>query len=86
MSTHNTTINNAVSTHDTDIKNAVSTHDTDIKQELTDIKNLLGNLQGSVDANFAALLEVVRLLHTPSGMRESDLPACDGEACVWSRR
>lgn len=95
LTTHDTDIKSALNTHDTDIKNVVSIHDTDIKTALsthdTDIKALLANIQAGVDANGAKLdillarqLEVIRLLHTPQGLRTSDVPACDGGPCSWN--
>lgn len=95
LGTHDTAITSQLTLHDADIKNVVSIHDTDLKAALnthdTDIKALLANVQAGVDANGARLdillarqLEVIRLLHTPQGLRTTDVPACGGAACVWN--
>lgn len=95
LATHDTEIKGNLTIHDTEIKGNLTIHDTTIKGALathdTDIKALLVTLQETVDANSGKLdtllerqLEVVRLLHTPQGRRDSDIPACNGEACDWS--
>lgn len=93
---HDTDIKSGLATHDAEIKSAVLIHDTDIKSALathdSDVKALLANVQAGVNANGARLdlllerqLEVVRLLHTPQGMRSTDIPACEGGPCSWNR-
>lgn len=63
--------------HDANIDLDLATHDADIKA-------LLDGLQGAVDENTQRLGDVIRLLHTPQGQRESDTPVCDGEPCDWN--
>jgi hypothetical protein len=83
-----------LSTHDTDIKTVISLHDINIDSDLAthdaDIKNLLAAIQATVSENGQKLdtllerqLEAIRLLHTPSGRRESEVPACNGGPCDW---
>ena len=97
LTNHNTALTNhntALTNHDINIDGDLKAHDTNIDTDLaqhdTDIKALLANVQAGVDANGARLdillarqLEVLRLLHTPEGRRATDVPACDGEDCVW---
>ena len=85
LTVHDADIKNNLNIHDTDIKNDLSTHDTDIKSQLSthdaDVKTLLVALQGSVDILLARQLEVIRLLHTPQGQRNTTVPACEGAGC-----
>lgn len=85
LSVHDTTVKTIINTHDTTMKEEVGAHDTDIKLLLADIQTKLEVLQATADTNGAVLLEVVRLLHTPSGKRTSDVPACNGADCEWNR-
>lgn len=67
------------------LKNQLSAHDASIQFLLAahdlDVKTLLAFLQAGVDDNHEAILETIRLLHTPAGQRRSDFPACDGGGC-----
>jgi hypothetical protein len=62
----------------------VAQHDAEIRSEISDLRTRLVNLEAAVSEVQNALLEVVRLLHTPNGERESDLQACGGEDCTWN--
>ena len=97
VSTHDTDLKAALSTHDTDLKAVVSTHDADLKVLVSthdsEIKALLANIQAGVNANsdkldilMARQLETIRLLHTPQGRRDSNVPACSGDSCDWPER
>ena len=90
LTVHDTDIKNNLNIHDTDIKNDLSAHDTDIKTQLsthdTDVKTLLVALQGSVDILLARQLEVIRLLNTPQGQRNTTVPACEGAGCDFPEK
>jgi hypothetical protein len=64
---HDAAIRNLIATHDAEIKAAVAQHDMDIKA-------LLMNLQ-------AGQQEIIRLLLTPQGLRQSDFGDCAGSGC-----
>ena len=92
---HDTAVKNALTTHDGDVKTALTVHDTDVKNAIgthdTAVQSRLDGVQSGVDTNKELLqvvlerqLEVIRLLHTPQGQRESDVPACDGVPCTWN--
>lgn len=46
-----------------------------------DINERFDILEAKIDALDTKLDEVLRLLHTPPGLRETDIPACEGLAC-----
>ena len=81
---HDTDINANLATHDETVKQDISTHDNDIKLLLSDVLSRLEVLQITANTNSAMLLEVVRLLHTPSGRRNTEVPACNGGPCSWN--
>lgn len=62
----------------------VSQHDSEIKAEISDLRTRLVSLEADVGEVQDGLLEVVRLLHEPSGVRQSELEACEGETCTWN--
>lgn len=57
-----------------------------IEQHDEDIKKLLAAVQDGLNQNYNALLDVVRLMHTPLGRRMSRLPACGGKECKFPYR
>jgi hypothetical protein len=58
----------------------------DLDQHDVKITNLLTILQESADANHDALLEIIRLLHTPTGRRTSEFPACNDGPCDFAEK
>lgn len=90
LSVHDVDIKTGLDEHDIRINNNLNTHDADIKLQLethdTEVKALLVALQGAVDVLLARQLEVVRLLHTPQGKRDTDVPACNGTGCDWPNK
>lgn len=46
-----------------------------------DINDRFDTLEAKIDALDSKLDEVLRLLHTPPGLRETEVPACQGLAC-----
>lgn len=46
-----------------------------------DINDRFDTLEAKIDALDSKLDEVLRLLHTPPGLRETEVPACQGVAC-----
>lgn len=92
---HDTAIKNALAAHDGEVKAVLTVHDTDIKNVIgahdAAVQSRLEDVQSGVDTNTELLqvvlerqLEVIRLLHTPQGQRESDVPACGGGPCTWN--
>jgi len=53
------------------------THDEEVQAKLDE-------LIGKVDLVLARQLESIRLIHTPNGLRSTDVPACDGGPCTWN--
>jgi hypothetical protein len=41
-------------------------------------------VQAKLDLLLARQLETIRLIHTPNGLRSTDVPACDGGPCTWN--
>jgi hypothetical protein len=83
LAAHDTAISNQVAAHHVAISNQITTHDTEIKA-------LLGNIQGTVDENqrlikvtMSRQLEILRLLITSEGQRElnMDVLSCTGDDC-----
>jgi hypothetical protein len=94
LAIHDTNITNRLATHDADIKALLTQHDADMKQLLAqhdeDIKARLDHVQATVNENqrlinvtMSRQLEVLRLLITPSGLRElnPDVLSCTGPDC-----
>jgi hypothetical protein len=59
-----------------EIFDRVEKHDKDINDRLDDIEKTLKTIGDRQ-------LEIIRLLMTPQGQRQTDEPACDGEPCDW---
>jgi hypothetical protein len=57
--------------HDADLKALLAQHDTDIKAILA---SMLATIAGNQ-------FEIIRLLNTPTGRRETTVAACDGGPC-----
>lgn len=53
------------------------THDVEVQAKLDELIE-------KVDLVIARQLETIRLLHTPDGLRSTDVPACDGQPCSWN--
>ena len=58
-------------------------HDDNLGQHDQDVKALLAAVQSAVDENNVAILDAIRLLLTPKGLRETELLACDGAGCSF---
>ena len=71
--------------HDANIDADLAAHDVAVRSELadhdSDVKALLEELLDGQAVLRAGQLEIIRLLHTPQGLRSSDLEACDGAPC-----
>ena len=94
LATHDQELKSQLATHDAVISSQLATHDVDLKSQLAthdaDIETLLENLQGTADENqrlikiyMSRQLEVMRLLITPTGLREinEDVLTCTGHDC-----
>lgn len=57
------------------------TLEVDNTELLLGIQESIDALQKDIDQLKEWQLEVLRLLHTPQGLRDTDVPACEGEAC-----
>jgi hypothetical protein len=57
-----------------------------IDENLAIIESKIDDINVKIDALEATSLEIIRLLHTPTGRRASDSPACDGEPCVFPNK
>ena len=72
-------LTNILNTHDMDIEDLLSSHDVDVKA-------LLSFLQQGVDTNYDGLLEIIRLLHVPTGSRDSNYNACRSGPCDFPEK
>jgi hypothetical protein len=61
-------------------------HDAALAQHDVDVKLLLMGIQDGVDLLLDRQLEVIRLLHTPQGRRQTEVPACEGAGCDFPDR
>ncbi len=80
----------ALALHDLEIKDQLVLHDSEIKSQVDqhdlDIKARLDEIEAKLDILTERQLEVIRLLHTAEGQRESEVPACDGAPCKWPNK
>jgi hypothetical protein len=67
--------------HDADIKSQIDTHDVDVKALLANVQDGVDQNGEKLDVALENLLEVIRLLHVPHGLRDSEVAACDGGPC-----
>jgi hypothetical protein len=76
LAEHDQAIRLQLAEHDSIIRDELATHDIDIKKLLQDILANQDDLK-------AAQHEIIRLLNTPQGQRNSTYDACDGGPCKW---
>lgn len=86
LNVHGTNITNTLNTHDTNISNSVSTHDNNMNVLLANIQNDINTNTGLLQTVIDQQLEVIRLLHTPQGVRSSQVPACRGSGCDFPEK
>jgi len=76
--------------HDQAIRLQLAEHDSIIRDELaahdSEIKELLREISANQDDLKAAQLEIIRLLNTPQGQRNSSYDACNGGPCNWPNK
>lgn len=78
LETHDLNIDGDLMTHDATIQSQLAQHDEDIKAKLDGI-------EGKIDILTERQLEIIRIMHTPEGQRQTDVPACNGGPCAWNK-
>ena len=69
-----------------DLQASVDLLDSNLMAHDMAVQAKLMALQDSVDDNNKAILETIRLLHTPKGRRSSDFLACGGAPCDFPNK
>lgn len=68
-----------IAAHDANL----ATHDARLADHEISEEQRFRILLDKIERNFGALLESIRLLLTPTGLRSTDIPACNGEPCSF---